>query len=293
MIYINNCPVCNNDSFTSKFAAVDYTVSGESFNIVSCDSCNFLFTNPRPADDQLGKYYKSEEYISHTDTSEGVINKLYKIVRKITLNSKLKLIRSLSSGKVLDIGSGTGAFVNHLKISGYDIKGVEPDPDARAQAKSLYNIELSSEQQLHNLPDESFDVITMWHVLEHVSHLNERVAELFRLTKEDGTIIISVPNYQSPDSLFYKNFWAAYDVPRHLYHFDKQSISLLFEKHHIQLTQIIPMHFDAFYVSLLSEKYKGSAFGMLRAFFIGLKTFLTGGNDNSSSLIYIFKKKTQ
>jgi 2-polyprenyl-3-methyl-5-hydroxy-6-metoxy-1,4-benzoquinol methylase len=292
MIYINTCPVCNNDSFTSKFAAVDYTVTGESFNIVSCDSCKFLFTNPRPADEVLGRYYKSEDYISHTDTSEGLINKLYKFVRKITLNSKLKLIKSFNGGKVLDIGSGTGAFVNHLNLAGLNVMGVEPDPDAREQAKKIYNIELSPEQHLLDMPDKSYSIITMWHVLEHVSHLNDRVAELFRLTKDDGTIIIAVPNHQSLDARFYNQFWAAYDVPRHLYHFDKQSIRLLFEKHNLYLSQVLPMHFDAFYVSMLSEKYKGSAFGTLRAFFTGLKTFLFGGNENSSSLIYIFKKKT-
>lgn len=291
MIYIENCPVCSASSFTSKVTAIDYTVSRESFNIVACNACNFLFTNPRPDDSILSRYYKSDNYISHTDTSSGFVNKLYKQVRKFTLNSKLKLILRFNGKSVLDIGSGTGAFVNHLNLNGVNVMGVEPDGDARNQAKKLYNLDLKEEKDLDGFNDKTFNVITMWHVLEHVSHLNHRIRELKRLVSDDGSVIIAVPNHESPDAKHYKEFWAAYDVPRHLYHFDKQSIKHLFANHGFELSAIIPMHFDSFYVSMLSEKYKGSFLGLIRAFFIGLQTLLFAGSENSSSLIYIFKPK--
>ncbi|MEX1189007.1 MAG: class I SAM-dependent methyltransferase [Bacteroidia bacterium] len=294
MYKYDSCLVCGQTQFSTKFIAKDYTVSGEEFQIQSCDSCKFLFTNPRPDTERLGNYYKSEDYISHSDTSRGLINKLYKFVRIFTLRSKFKLIQQYANkGEVLDIGAGTGAFVNYLKEKGFTAVGIEPEEDARAQAKRLYNLDFKTEASLNHVADYSYSAITMWHVLEHVPALKERIAELCRLVTKDGVVVIAVPNHESLDALHYKEKWAAYDVPRHLYHFDKQSIKSLFEASGFDLVDICPMHFDSFYVSMLSEKYKGNnALGLLNAFFVGLKTFFIGGRKNSSSLIYIFKPKT-
>lgn len=292
MYTYHSCPVCNQTEFTNYLKTKDYSVSQEEFSINQCTSCGFVFTNPRPEDHDLGGYYKSEDYISHTNTSKGLINSLYKIVRAYTLRSKVRFIKAyLNNGLVLDIGAGTGAFVNVLSKHGIKTIGVEPDNDARETAKRDFGVLLEKEEFINSIPDSSCDVITMWHVLEHVPKLNDRVEQLKRKLSPNGIIVIAVPNHESPDAKFYGKFWAAYDVPRHLYHFDKQSITRLFSRHNLELLQIKPMHFDAFYVSLLSERFKGSSGFLPRAVFIGLKTFLFGSNTNSSSLTYIFKHK--
>lgn len=292
MYNYQSCPVCDNNKFSPYLATKDYSVSQEEFNISKCDSCGFVFTNPRPEEKDLGKYYKSENYISHTNTSKGLINRLYKLVRNYTLKTKYSLIQPhVKSGLVLDIGAGSGAFVRVLKDRGVNAIGVEPDEDARAVAKKDHHVDLKAEEYIGSIPDSSCDAITMWHVLEHVPRLNDRVKQLKSKLSKEGIVVIAVPNHESPDAMYYKKFWAAYDVPRHLYHFDKQSIKALFAKHNLELIESRPMHFDAFYVSMLSEKFLGSKGFFLRAIFIGLKTLLFTPSSNSSSLTYIFKHK--
>ena len=292
MYKYSNCLVCGNDSFDSVFSAQDYTVSKEVFNIVSCSSCGFTFTNPRPENEKLGPYYNSDAYISHSDTSKGLINKLYKEVRKITLRSKFNLLKPyLRGGYLLDIGSGTGAFLNYSQINGVKCIGIEPDVSAQSQAKKLYNLDLKQETYLAELPSSSCDAISMWHVLEHVPQLNERIDELKRLLSKNGIIAIAVPNHKSLDAQHYKQFWGAYDVPRHLYHFDKESITKLFDKHNLKLMDVKGMPFDSFYVSLLSEKYKTGHMNWIKAFYVGLKSYFASGKDNWSSQIYLFAHK--
>jgi 2-polyprenyl-3-methyl-5-hydroxy-6-metoxy-1,4-benzoquinol methylase len=294
MYTYSNCLVCGNQHFSNVFTAIDYTVSKEEFQIVACNSCGFTFTNPRPENDKLGPYYHSDAYISHSDTSKGLINKLYKAVRKITLRSKFRLIKKyISNGVMLDIGAGTGAFLSYCTEKGIKSIGVEPDSDARTQAKKLYNLGLKPESILSELANSSCDVITMWHVMEHVPLLHERVAELARLLSDEGIIAIAVPNHKSYDAQYYKQYWGAYDVPRHLYHFDKQSITSVFDKHNLQLVDIQGMPFDSFYVSLLSEKYMTGKTNWIRAFRTGLLSYFKSGRDNWSSQIYLFAHKAR
>lgn len=292
MYTYSNCLVCGHQHFAPVFTAIDYTVSKEEFKIVACQACGFTFTNPRPENDKLGPYYHSDAYISHSDTSKGLINKLYKAVRKITLRSKFRLVAGyISDGALLDIGAGTGAFLNYCSEKKVYCVGIEPDPDARQQAQKLYKLELQPEEAISNLHDGSFDVITMWHVLEHVPLLHKRVAELSRLLSKDGIIAIAVPNHKSYDAQHYKQYWGAYDVPRHLYHFDKESITSIFDKHNLQLQAIKGMPFDSFYVSLLSEKYKTGKTNWIKALSVGLLSYFRSGKDNWSSQIYLFAHK--
>jgi 2-polyprenyl-3-methyl-5-hydroxy-6-metoxy-1,4-benzoquinol methylase len=294
MYTYTNCPICKNNSFKDFITCKDYTVSGESFTIVSCTSCKFKFTNPIPDIQDLGNYYKSEDYISHSNTKRGIISKLYHIVRSYTLKEKVKLISSyVPKGIIIDYGSGTGMFLKTCKESGWSAFGMEPDKDAREVAHEFGVQSFSSKDELNTVvKDLSASAITLWHVLEHVTYLDETLKFFNSKLQNQGILAIAVPNYKSEDANFYAEHWAAYDVPRHLYHFDKVTMEMLLSKHGFNLIKTKPMLFDSFYVSLLSEKYKTGANNPFKAFITGLKSNIRAKSSSEySSLIYIFKKK--
>jgi len=268
----------------------DYSVSKEVFELHHNPEYDLLLTYPKPSLEQLPSYYESEDYISHTDSKRSLFEKMYQFIKSIALKNKVTLINSLSSkGKLLDIGAGTGDFLVTAKNSGWQIIGMEPNEKAKAIAEKK-GVEFVND--FKELPNQSFDVITMWHVLEHVPNLDEYLAELKRLIKPNGTIIIAVPNFKSFDATYYGKYWAAYDVPRHLWHFSKTSIQKLFEKQNMNVAKVLPMKFDSYYVSLLSEKYKTGKMNFVRAFFVGLKSNLNGKTTNEySSHIYIIKNQ--
>ena len=269
----------------------DYSVSKETFDLYYDESLDMLITHPQPSLENLGKYYESEDYISHTDNKRSLFEKLYHFIKSIALKNKLNLINSLQpdKGRILDIGAGTGDFLLVAKQNGWQTVGVEPSDRAKAIAKNkgVSFVEITTELENH-----SFDVISMWHVLEHVPDLENQIKELKRLLKPSGTLIIAVPNFKSFDAKHYENFWAAYDVPIHFWHFSKMAIQLLFEKEKMKLIKVLPMKFDSFYVSLLSEKYKTGKMNFIKAFFIGLRSnWNAKKNMEYSSHIYIIKNE--
>ena len=267
----------------------DYSVSQENFELLYDENMDMLITNPQPSSDKLPSYYESVDYISHTDGNKSLFEKAYQFVKSIALKNKLKLINSQSSkGRILDIGAGVGDFLSIAKNDGWQTIGIEPSDKAKNIAKKKG---VSFVENLSELESNSFDVITMWHVLEHVPDLENQIKELKRLIKPFGTIIIAVPNFKSFDAHYYGNFWAAYDVPIHLWHFSKTSIKKLFAKEKLELVKVLPMKFDSFYVSLLSEKYKTGKFNFIKAFYIGLKSNWKGNqNSEYSSHIYVLKR---
>ena len=284
------CPVCESTQFGTHLQVKDWMITHESFTIQKCNSCGFHFTNPIPNEETIGSYYKSEEYVSHSSTNKGLVNKLYNLVRNLTLDHKVSLIRSYSKGNsVLDIGSGTGHFLNACVKEGLFVQGLEPDVDARNFAKEHFDLNLQELDTLKAIETNSKDVITMWHVLEHVYHLKRDVAEMVRVMKDNGTLFIAVPNMDSYDAKVYKEYWAAYDVPRHLYHFQENTIKQLFSQFGLECVKIVPMKFDAYYVSMLSEKYKGG--NIVKAFLNGLLSNLKSEKHGYSSQIYVFQKK--
>lgn len=287
-----NCLVCDNESFTTFLTCPDHFLTHESFTICRCDNCGFLFTNPRPAAGELPAYYQSAEYISHSNSRQGIQNFIYQQVRKYTLGRKYKLIQNYSQGsRILDIGCATGEFLNYFKKRNWETFGIEPDAKARKMGISNYALHIEDEEYLDKLPDASFDVITMWHVLEHVPLLNERIAQLQRLLSPRGILFIAVPNPASPDAVFYGSYWAAYDVPRHLYHFTRKTIPFLFSKHAFRLVQEIPMKFDSYYVSMLSEKYMTGKNRFFTSIVRGFKSNRSADRSGEySSLIYAFRK---
>lgn len=269
----------------------DYSVSKETFDLYHDETLDMLITSPQPSLENLGKYYESEDYISHTDNKRSLFEKLYHFIKSIALKNKLNLINSLQSnkGRILDIGAGTGEFLSVAKNDGWQTIGVEPSDKAKAIAK---NKGVSFVEQTSELENHSFDVISMWHVLEHVPDLDKQIKELKRLLKPTGTLIIAVPNFKSFDAKHYGKFWAAYDVPIHFWHFSKTAIKLLFEKEEMKLEKVLPMKFDSFYVSLLSEKYKSGKMNFIKAFFIGLQSnWKASKHFEYSSHIYILKNK--
>jgi SAM-dependent methyltransferase len=291
MLTRTQCPICLSTDYKQFMSAKDHSVSGETFTIVECQACKFHFTNPVPAEDVIGTYYKSESYVSHSSSGKGLINKIYLLVRKYTLRQKVKLVRRESKGvDLLDIGAGTGHFLNHAKQSGFNVIGLEPDSDARKFSRETFGVALQPTNDLHQLPDQSRDVVTMWHVLEHVYHLQRDVKDILRILKKDGVLVVAVPNMNSYDAGHYKEFWAAYDLPIHLYHFTPTDIKTLFGQHGWEVQKMLPMKFDAYYVSMLSEKYKGG--NIFKALWNGFKSNWLRSNDKCSSQIYILRRKT-
>lgn len=267
----------------------DHSVSKEIFDLYYDENLDMLITSPQPDLENLGRYYESEDYISHTDNKRSVFEKVYHFVKSIALKNKLNLINSEQSqkGKILDIGAGTGDFLLTAKNDGWNVIGVEPSERAKNIAKQKG---ISFVEEISELENNSFDVITMWHVLEHVPNLEFQIQELKRLLKPTGTLIVAVPNFKSFDAKHYGEFWAAFDVPIHFWHFSKKAIKSLFEKVDMKLEKVLPMKFDSFYVSLLSEKYKTGKMNFIKAFFIGLKSNLKASSTKEySSHIYVLK----
>ncbi len=292
MIVYSACPCCNGVDISKVLSAADHTVSNETFEIWQCNVCTARFTQNVPDKNEIEKYYKSENYISHSDTKQGFINSLYHFVRKRTLNGKRKLVEKytkLSIGKILDIGAGTGAFLQVMQKSEWEVTGLEPDETARENAKKLYGLSLQPSEELFNLKAETFDAITLWHVLEHVHELHEYMEQLKKLLKLTGCLFIAIPNYACYDEKIYKEFWAGYDVPRHLYHFSPTSITQLLLQHGLQLKEIKPMWYDSFYVSMLSEKYKTGKNNFLNACWNGYVSNWKAlfNKERCSSIIYI------
>lgn len=291
---LNSCLICNEQNFSKVHTCKDYSTSKETFTIVSCDKCNFTFTNPRPEDENLGAYYISDKYLSHSNAVKTLFEKLYQIVRKYAIGQKLKLVKQFSLRKThLDIGCGTGEFLNACKLDGFKTTGIEPSEIARKQAADHYNLNISKNTDLNQFDTNSFETITMWHVLEHVPNLNETIEKIEKILDSNGSLIVAVPNLKSWDAQYYKQYWAAWDVPIHLWHFSKESIEALFKKWNFKLVKTKPMLFDSFYVSVLSEEYKTGQKNLLKGFFMGLTSNVIAlfGNNGYSSTIYVFQKK--
>jgi 2-polyprenyl-3-methyl-5-hydroxy-6-metoxy-1,4-benzoquinol methylase len=293
---LKSCPVCESISFQNFITTKDYTVSRETFAVVKCDRCGFVFTNPIPDPERLGDYYLSDDYISHSKKATGLIDKIYHLARRFTLKWKLDLIRKYAgtdAKTILDYGCGTGDFLKACKDNGWVVTGVEPSEKARQLA-----IDQTHEKIATSLPDvktDEFSTITLWHVLEHIEHLNTTLEQLKVKLSQNGTLLIAVPNHAAWDGTHYAQYWAGYDVPRHLWHFTQQTMRNLLTKNGLTLVDIVPMKLDAYYISLLSEKYKANGKAGVRGMIIaaanGLRSNLNARkNKNYSSLIYIVRK---
>jgi len=266
----------------------DFLITGEEFQLEHDSNLDMLVTTPQPKN--LGIYYESDAYISHSDASVSFMDKIYQVVKKYSIKKKVSLINcySVSDKNLLDVGAGTGDFLLGAKNGGWQVCGMEPNATAIKKASEKGITLYPDFSQLQN---KKFNVITLWHVLEHLPNLEEQIQNLKKHLTENGTLIIAVPNYKSFDAKWYKENWAAYDVPRHLWHFSRSSISKLFARHNMRVVKTKPMWFDSFYVSILSEEHQPGTKNVFRAFMIGLWSNIRAVfNKECSSVIYILKK---
>jgi len=293
-IHYDTCPICNQANWQPVFAVIDQLISKKSFTLIECKQCRVRLTQDAPGPNEAGAYYQSEDYISHTNTSQGLINRIYQLVRRRTLHQKIKWVEQatrLTGGRILDVGSGTGAFVSALRQAGWRADGLEPDSVARQVGLRDFGISLLESEQLYKLPSGEFDAITLWHVLEHVHDLKGYMREFHRLLKPGGRLLLALPNHTSRDAHYFQQWWAAYDVPRHLYHFAPESIRALSEQTGFQCASLRPMWYDAFYIALLSHQHKSGNSRWLWSVGVGLRSNLSAllDRNRTSSLVYELK----
>lgn len=290
LVDIKNCPSCGKSNFSTYLKTKDFFFTQEGFSLSKCKKCQLVFTNPVP--NNLSKYYDTPDYLSHNTRDNGLMGILYSFLRKINIKNKYNLIKHYSGkGSILDIGCGTGELLNYFNKNNWAVKGVEPNQTARKFAKQKYCIDIHGEESINSFKPESFDVISMWHVLEHVPDLHTRLIQISKLIKPEGTIFIALPNLDSPDSIKYGKFWSALDVPRHLYHFTQLSFEKLINKHNMVLVHAEPMKLDSYYVSLLSEKYIKNKLYFPAAIINGfISNQKAKKNNNFSSMIFVVKK---
>lgn len=298
MTVINHdkCPLCGSNAIRKRFTCTDHFATGETFDVYECTDCHFAFTQNVPDEKEIGRYYESPTYISHSNTNKGITNRLYHIVRKIMLKNKTGLVKRLTllkNGKILDYGAGTGHFARAMKKRGWEVTAIEKSDKARELSKREFDFEMLPTESLSDIKDREFDVVTMWHVMEHIQDLDNMWDELYRILDDTGIAIIAVPNSKSYDAQRYGEHWAAYDVPRHLWHFTPNTIMRWGEKHNFLLERQFTMPFDGFYISALSESNKGSRLHTIKGFWNGFKGWLAQAKRRgaSSSIIYVFRKR--
>lgn len=287
---IKLCPVCGNTSFSIAIQGKDYFLSGEDFDVIQCAVCDLRMTWPIPAPGDIGKYYESQDYISHDTNEKKLLNLIYKIARIFTIRSKFRLVRKYAPGhRIMDIGCGTGEFLNFCKNKGYECLGVEPNAKAREFAMQKFGLDLREEITFGKEEMGTIDCISMWHVLEHIKELNGTLQQIKRALKPSGILILALPNPDSWDAKFYAEHWAAYDLPRHLYHFTQNNIEKLSNKNGFKLIRTIPQYLDAFYISMLSEKYRNGKKDPLRGLINGARSNFKARHPDFgySSNIYI------
>jgi 2-polyprenyl-3-methyl-5-hydroxy-6-metoxy-1,4-benzoquinol methylase len=293
---ITRCPLCGSERLKPIMDCKDNYASGEVFGIMECADCGFRMTQGVPVEAEIGRYYETPDYISHSDTRKGLMNQVYHLVRGRMLERKASLVCRVSGlhrGSVLDIGTGTGYFAGAMKARGWQVSATEKNEHARQFAVKNFGVDVRGEEALGAYDAHSFDVVTMWHVLEHIEHVNEMASQWDRVLKADGTVVVAVPNCSSADAAMYGAGWAAYDVPRHLWHFVPATMEAFARKHGFEVVAERPMCFDAYYVSMLSEKYRGSKCYFLKGLWSGFRAGIRalGDKRRSSSIIYVLKRK--
>lgn len=295
MIHIKKCPICHNSEFSFVFSATDFLISGQSFDVVECHGCGVRMTEPIPDEVEMPRYYNSRDYCPHSELSSGTFEKTYSLIRKVMIARKRKFIESdlgLKPGRLLDVGCGSGAFLNEMRQAGWEVEGVDSSGMARETGQAKYGLALYAPNEWFGLDTGKYDVVTFWHALEHVHRVNEYLKTIRNRLRGAGWVIIAAPNYESYDARHYRHLWAAYDVPRHLYHFHYSSMVTLLNEHGLSVVDLRSLPFDSFYISLLTEKKANG--NLLRGMWIGFKSYLSALSDTraSSSLVYVSSPPT-
>ena len=264
---------------------VDHFLTKETFTIKKTLIKGLLKTHPAPSKNKIQLYYRSDKYISHNSTTPGVFFFIYRVIRSFNFWFKYKFVgkKELFS-KTLDFGSGDQYFMEQLQRRNHNVFGIDP-------LKSNISKQVYGSVFDESLDSKNFSCITAWHSLEHVHDLENTITRFHKILDDNGTVIVAVPNYRSFDARLYKSFWAAYDVPRHLWHFDKKSIKKVFSNNGFSFIKSAPLLFDSYYVSLLSERYKKSIFRVFNSIVVGTVSNIIGFfTKEYSSNIFVFKK---
>lgn len=292
----NSCPLCHSGTGKDYLRVKDFLLSGEEFTLLKCSNCGFIYTTAVPAPEEIGRYYKSEEYVSHSNSRKGLMNRLYHLGRSFMLGMKFRMVRNSTHGdRLLDIGCGTGYFPAFMANRGYSVTGVEVDPDARKFAREQFGLQVHTPVEfLDSRIQGRFDIITLWHVLEHLDDFDLYIDRMLEYLMPEGTLVIALPNCSSLDARHYKEFWAGYDVPRHLWHFTPSTFKVLAEKHHLKVLKMRRLPLDPFYNAMLSEKYRKSRFYMIKGTIIGKLAYIESlfNIKRSSSVVYFFERKS-
>ncbi len=296
MVHHNKCPLCSSENITAKLQTADHFLTREIFTLYGCADCGFIFTNDHPDEGGIGHYYESEDYLSHNEPKGNLPGRIYGISRNVMLRKKVRIVQKatgIEKGSILDTGSGAGHFLNAMRNAGWNVTGIEINEKVRQYSASSFGLNVQDPGHLKTLPSESFDCITLWHVLEHFQDPLGYAKEIMRLLKPEGICIVALPNCASSDAAFFGTYWAAYDVPRHLWHFTPDTFKRFTRDTGFELVNILPLPLDVFYISILSEKYKGANLpflsGMIRGFWFRILTLFN--KERASSLIYILKGK--
>lgn len=295
MVHYTKCPLCNSENAGPYLSVEDHFLTKEVFQLLKCPSCGFVFTQDHPDESNISRYYESEDYISHNDSKKGFSDRLYRLSRRIMLKKKKQLVQTstgINKGSLLDIGSGTGHFISVMKDGGWEVQGIEINDKAREYSVSKTGLNIIPPAGISSLPSKSFDCITLWHVLEHLQDPFGYASEIKRLLKAGGTCITALPNCNSFDAMHFRDFWAAYDVPRHLWHFNPASFGIFTGKAGFEIKRVRSLPLDVFYISMLSEKYKGNKLyfitGIIKALIFSFLSFFN--KKKSSSIIYLLQK---
>ena len=285
-----HCIICSS-KYASSFISLNDRLSNSSkkYNLLKC-ICGFIYLNPRPDIGEINHYYKLDNYDPHKESFNSFWNTAYHYVQKVTLNWKYRIItKYIKKGSLLDIGGGKGEFAQFINKKGWDVTFQDNMTDLnRRENNSFFVRELSNVNST-----KRFDVITLWHSLEHIHNIKYLFDSINNMLKDSGILIIAVPNMNAPERKFYKYTWAPYDAPRHLYHFNLDSLNKLCQNKGYYIMSKYSLYQDIPYNVILSTS-RYSFFQLIKTILVICYTFLytlCAGPKYSSSLLIVCKKQ--
>ena len=306
------CPVCHAANSTIFMRVPDRfrPEPGTAYTLVRCVKCSLVYLNPRPVEESSGVFYESSEYTPFVSTGKqrSIMDRVYVAIREMNNRWKRRQIEALQPerGRLLDVGCGTGEFLQAMHAAGWQVRGVERDAKAAAYAVEQLQLDVVC-GSLDTVPlaPASFDVVTMWHVLEHLYQPHKALMQVRDVLRPGGLLVIAVPNLLSLDARYYRQNWVAFDAPRHVQHFSPKSLRSLCEMHSFAHLRTRMLPFDPFFNALMSEtvieRRKGASIpgrivSTLRAGIVANVAFIAGWvtarlqQPLGSSLVYFFRK---
>jgi len=247
----------------------------------------------------MAEHYQAEGYdpFQEVESGSSLSQKLYALAKPFGLSWKRRLVSRYlpHPGSLLEIGTGTGSFLDTMHKGGWEVQGCEKDDNAARFAREklhldVFNGDLSDVKDLK----ESYDAVTFWHSLEHIHRIKENLSVVKKVIKQDGRLFIALPNPDSCDAAIYANRWVAWDAPRHLWHFKPSAMEGLLRQYGFRLIRCHAMPLDPFYNSLLSEfLHSGGGWWRypLRFPSVAMLSFIQGIIDSrkGSSVTYVFE----